>query len=497
MQNIRLPLYFLVALCGTLTLAWFFPFFFDDAFIAFRIGRNLLETGLPYFHPGEAVYTSTSLLYPLWNLIPGLLHPGAEWFRLTPFLNGTLLALASAIALKKAEWGSFHIVPFLAGALISLTLLWDYSILCYGNSGLETALYMVFLAWVVLPGRDGSARTILSGLGPWIRPDGWLALLPPLVMRPLPPFRIWRWTLLLALLSLGLALYWYGGILPQSIPAKANHDTDRMLEIRKGWSYAFFGGRTALFALFVLAWMMQPAARKPLYPLLAWMGAYLTGFSFLASWWPWYLPPLMVGFWFLGIRSVWIVWHTPFRIPGFASRNPVLFAGLAITLFTGGQSLEHGLKNLEKASDAYRIREAACREIGREIDRLVPEKSAVMMEQIGLIGWFSHRRLMDYPGLTQPEMSRFLRDRGKKIPSRMTDPETNEAILCRFRPEFILVSRPEREAMILTRSFPRHYETMAKMAYYPTDPRSDTVWLCRRKTPRIILPLGPAAAGEH
>jgi len=47
-----------------------FPYAFDDAYIHFRVARNFLETGFPYFNAGEMVKVSTS---SGWTLIVTLL----------------------------------------------------------------------------------------------------------------------------------------------------------------------------------------------------------------------------------------------------------------------------------------------------------------------------------------------------------------------------------------------------------------------------------------
>ena len=52
---------------------------YDDAYIHFRVARNLFENGTPYFNPGEMVKVSTS---SGWTIFLSLLYATARLFKI-------------------------------------------------------------------------------------------------------------------------------------------------------------------------------------------------------------------------------------------------------------------------------------------------------------------------------------------------------------------------------------------------------------------------------
>src|SRR5512133_1972289 len=69
---------------------------YEDAFIHFRIARNLAETGQPYFNVGERVMGSSS---PLWTV---LLAAGLKLVGSPGFV--ALLEAASVVAAAVLAW---------------------------------------------------------------------------------------------------------------------------------------------------------------------------------------------------------------------------------------------------------------------------------------------------------------------------------------------------------------------------------------------------------
>ena len=160
-----------LVIMGFILIAVKFPFYFDDAFISFRITENLRSGIGPYLFENQKVYSSTSLIYHFFNLIPAAIH-GKQWIDFIPCWNGLMIGLSFCICLIKSLNGlrpNYRNV-FLV-ILPLLPWLFGYRSFIYGNSGLETGLYMLCLATCLT---SEKLRTF-SSWRIFIRPEGWLA----------------------------------------------------------------------------------------------------------------------------------------------------------------------------------------------------------------------------------------------------------------------------------------------------------------------------------
>jgi hypothetical protein len=127
------------------------------------------------------------------------------------------------------------------------------------------------------------------------------------------------------------------------------------------------------------------------------------------------------------------------------------------------------------------VRLESSREIGKYIQSHIPKESSILLEPIGMVGWFAKdRTFIDYPGLATPEMSRLLRDSGKKVPHRLTDPGTNAGIIHHFKPDWILLWPEEVKACQGIPEFKNEYTCETRLAYFPAEKRMDSVSVFRR-----------------
>nr|HPI12607.1 hypothetical protein [Catalimonadaceae bacterium] len=105
---------------------------------------------------------------------------------------------------------------------------------------------------------------------------------------------------------------------------------------------------------------------------------------------------------------------------------------------------------------------------------------SLMLEPMGLIGFYSEKKeILDYPGLACPQVGSYLKGLQKKIPHRLTDSETNDSVLQKFHPEYLLIWREERQAFSHSEYFQRHYRNMESFPYFLKEPRMDSVFLYR------------------
>ena len=469
--------YFLASLLSAsiISIGWRFDFLFDDAFISFRITENIRQFGKPNLFQHQDVYTSTSLLYPFLNLIPAWIF-GAGWTDKIQLWNGCLMALSMIVCLYRAgqSTGNFQSWHQFLTMLLLFPWFLEFRNLIYGNSGLETTWYMMLLSLCILPGK-------IEWLAPWlifIRPEGWLAGWAVLFDSILKKnFRHCKRIILQLGFSLG---FWaltgwglYGTAIPQSLLAKANHLIDRPNEIAKGFSYLLFSGHSIPLALFLIYCYQFPKSWKSDSLTLIWTGLYLFFFSVLAAWWPWYLPPLFVAFWYLSAKASLTLCQKYLSKENSGLRSALSTAGLAII---GIWQTKAELPKIREASEAYEIRKIASQNLCQFLVQNIPSSKEILLEPLGMNTWFGRDlKLLDYPGLANPKMAGFIKKLPWKVPHRLTDHRTDSAILVKFKPDVLVLWPEEIKACQKITGFEIQYKRIKILPYYPKEKRMDSV----------------------
>lgn len=451
-----------------LTFAWRFPYAYDDAFISFRIAEHFQQTGLPFLNIDQAVYTNTSLAYPVWNGIWfGLIGP--KWTDSVSLINGAFqvlifLRLVQLFYRHSPNAGVWFLSCF---SILPLTL--STTQLATGNSGLETSLYQVVIVFGLLP---FSWKPIgwLAGL---VRPEGFLVGVAHLFSLKYEQ-KPWVWFLIwgvgIFLVWLGLAWFWFETPIPQSILAKASYDISRWDMIRNGYRYLFLQGFGFYTLLIATAWFSIPELRNEFRPLLIWLMLYTLFFSVLASWWPWYVPPLLVPIQYMAGRSVMEWWKKTVANPWSLSTKMALLISFFIVFTT--LETQSAFQRKSRDSAAFQVRVQSSKIIGEWLKLHVKPKETVLVEPLGLIGYFSEPvSLLDYPGLANPEMSRLLHNLPWKIPIQMTDAKTDSAVLSHFHPDWLLLFPYEIPAFQSISFFSSQYQKLDSLPYYPNHER--------------------------
>jgi arabinofuranosyltransferase len=221
------PLLLVLAVLELLRESWPVPAQTDDAYIAYRYARNLVDgLGLVY-NPGEAVEGITNLLWTL-LVAAGLALGGqakAVGYALGVASGAGVLALAHALAapaLPRAQRWAAGLAPWLV--LSSLPFVF------WTSSGMETPLFAFFVSGALAAearARRGLA-TAAAVLATATRPEGVL------VAAAVYGWRVcWRWRAeglrvlrgpavyaLLLLALTGFRLAYYGALVPNTFQAK-------------------------------------------------------------------------------------------------------------------------------------------------------------------------------------------------------------------------------------------------------------------------------------
>jgi len=407
--------------------AGFSGFPLDDAFIHQTYARNLALRGAWSYSAGEVSAGSTS---PLWTLLMAAGHG----LRLA--LPGWPIGMGIALSLLSAwlggVWGERALgVPRLLGAAI---LLGEWHLVWAAVSGMEIPLFVAWLMacwWLLarLEAEAGAGWTAVMGLGlvaaagVWIRPEAILAL-PFLgvgagLARGSQRQRVWWGLTVVGVPLISLLLYFAfnrslgGGIWPNTFYAK---QVEYGVLRGEGWVQRAGGQAAAILAgpLVVLAPFVLVAAYgalkqrrwerlAPLAWSIAHVAAYTARLPVSYQHGRYLIPvvPVALLYGAAGLRLVWI------RMGGgLAGRVVVRGAWLSwgavalVFLMLGGRAYvrDVGLIDEEMVATA------------RWVEAHTPEGAVIAAHDIGALGFYGERRLVDLGGLTNAAALAVLRD---------------------------------------------------------------------------------------
>lgn len=431
---------FSIALAGLLACGAFlvasrrevgFGFPLDDAWIHQTYARNLVQSGEWAFVPGYASAGSTS---PLWTLLlalgVALRVPHLVW----TYALGYALLLGNAIVAAELSRRLITSRP-LIWIITALAVVLEWHLVWAAVSGMET-LALAFLAslvlWRLQDQRPNAALTgLLIGLAVTVRPDG-LSLLPiaVLVLGVWPPGwesggpRRRHAAAQLLWLALGLALIlvpylWFnyrlsGSIWPNTLYAK-QAEYAVLLEqppLVRLWQLAaqpfVVGGQVLLIPGLVWAlrsWIQARDWKRLLIPTwaLAFLGAYVLRLPVTYQHGR-YLMPIIPIVLVLGVGGAAGLLA--------AIRNQV--AARVLRRAWAGSATVLWLAFLALGAQAY------ARDVGfietqlvaaaRWMDEHISPTEQVAAHDIGALGYFAPRPIIDLAGLVSPEVIPLIRD---------------------------------------------------------------------------------------
>lgn len=429
-------LVFLLALAArALPVPWF-DFAFDDAYITFRIARNLAR-GLGFvYNPGQPVLTTTTPLYAI-LMIPGevLGLGGPLWSRMVNAVAAAFVCLAFNRILER------RVSAWLRLLLVSYVILNPFTI-AMALCGMESAVTasLLLLATLLYRQERGLALGCVLGLCAFVRPEGalaagifWFHAL--LYKRRL----LGRITLPLFVAAAGWFLYadsTFGSVIPNSVTAKeayaAISPTPVAQHLRFYWSYLLWS--VPLAPILILAipfgvWRIASRDRS-LLPICCFV--VLTAAGQILSRFPlayWYLdmivPPLLVVM-AMGIEQMLGLipggWHS-----ASTRRWPLPALALILTMNCLGAFF---LGSLPVLRDFRRLD----RQMGEIADWFevndIPGNRVTGLEAIGRLGYDTDLEILDFAGLASPEVIPFIRANNASIPTLLTE----------FRPSYFVAT---------------------------------------------------------
>jgi hypothetical protein len=414
----------LVVLVATRT--WFarlLPFASEDAYITFRYARHLVEGYGLVYNPGERVMGFTSPPWTLWNALGyALTRDPVLWSRASACAADVVTLAGMAWLLER------HASRASAWCFAGFFAAWPY-FSAVAVSGMENGVLvaLIVLAAVLVERRTVVAGPVLAATA-LMRPEGVVAACV-LALRARGRERLAAAGLAAAGFA-ALAAY-YGTMVPQSVHAKASiygtpgpwsgrHWWDWFVPFPLGdWPVTSEGS-----ALFALAVVTAPAA--VLGAAALWRARRATLAAAVAA-----LVAVWLGYATLGVA--YFYWYLAVPLAGFAALAAVGLprlvrhraAYVALALFVAGSwTIVPGLYQARASAEYLGFAGAA-----KYLAAHARPGQKVMLEPIGIVGYFNRLVVVDEVGLVSPPVA----ERRKQGAGWMAD------TIARERPDWLVV----------------------------------------------------------
>ena len=454
-----------VALLLATALMWpLRQYFTDDTFIQLQYARNFASGHGLIFNPGERVYGCTS---PLWAALVGdgmaLGFDGLRVARVLGFL-ATLWSVGLFLQLMRRNLKT----PALCAAA---TVAWAGHawMLRWSLSGIETplAVALVLAGFVAFTeGQQWGARPVRTGalwaLAALTRPEAALLLglwgvfllvdtdsrpgLRRLVFGSLPPLAIYGAWLL-------FARFYFGSALPQTLLAKAAGPAGLDVRLQNLWRQVRIIGATdglmaGLLILTLLVGGTRLWTRRPLTQraqrLLPWVWLVMVPALYVARGVPVRSRDLLP---LLPVLS-WLAWRAVecWSLEGGAKprtvRTVVLGTTLAALVLVQNIAVFRGVVLPQARALSTGLRGSLV-PWGRWLRKNTPQRTEIATSEIGALGYFGKRRVVDLAGLVTPQMAPYLE---REMPA---DAIANFRFAAFARPEYLVDLGPRPDDLRL------------------------------------------------
>jgi hypothetical protein len=419
-QWLWLPIYVTIV-SATIFLA-FSHWAYDDPFITYRYAYNLTH-GLGFvYNPGEKVLSTTTPLFTV--LLAGLSLLWGNLPRLANLISATSLAIGAIFLWNLAHAWKQHLVGW-----VSLLLYPTFSFLLT-TTGSETPLYLMFClgAFAFYARRRYTWTASFAALAILTRPDGILVpailaahflffeYLPDRSQRSIP------WVSLIVFFVLTLPWFifawrYFGSPLPVTLAAKQHQgamaDSQRFVagfialvkEYATNWLYLFEFGLAFIGLIFLVR------RARPFGLLISWVIVYFAAYAALGvSGYYWYYAPLVPGFVVLVGLGVAAIKEGGDRLQSrqIPASEPHLSAGrfssvLTIALIAVLTISQFNLFLQVRKYTDNRVK--IYRSVGNWLRENSDPDATVGSLEIGVIGYYAHRPMIDFAGLLYPKVA--------------------------------------------------------------------------------------------
>ncbi|MGQ9493541.1 MAG: hypothetical protein ACUVR2_07240 [Anaerolineae bacterium] len=473
---------------------------FDDPFITYRYAHNLRSgLGLVY-NPQERVLSTTAPFYAillaggalLTDNIPAL----SNWIGIAALFIGACFIYLLCISCEASWAGLIAAILYITAPLHWLSL------------GFETAFYLALIMgafYFYFENRLDICAALLA-LALLTRGDG---ILPAVVLglhylitkRRIP----WRAFVIYLLLSAPLIIYltwFFESPLPVTLSAKSAqaklgvtgfyaHTTFLEGALILAEAYLLQSKLYIFLALCALVGLGAAIRRtKWLWPMLLWTWLYFIGYVLLGiAPYHWYYAPLIPAF---AICAAWGLVTIATQIGQMFRKSRLVKALTTITLglllllpqFISNAQIYGALRNpgsTSPESKVYKVLPEAkvevYRQVGEWLKAHTPEDAVIGVTEVGVIGYYAERTMVDFLGLLRPDVARALQS------------DNIQWALLYYQPDYIVLTHINP-----IYSYDPRADEWFKAAYMPVQVFADRhfwggpVTVYHRQTPRYEYP---------
>jgi hypothetical protein len=398
----------------------------DDAWIHQTYARNLALEGEWSFIPGQISAGSTS---PLWS---ALLSPGF-WLRLSPHLwtfglGWLLLVGLAAVSTATFQW----LAPQRAHLawLAALLVLFEWHLVWAAGSGMETLLFSVIvlfaLSWLVKGVVSWVGFGALVGLSAWVRPDG-ITLLGPAFFVIVLQKEAWNNKLRDGLnVALGFVLlfapylafnralagaWWPNTFFAKQAEYAVMRQQSILLRFLNQAELPLIGVGIVLLPGFI--YRLWLAVKRKEWGLLAgavWFLGYLSLYA-------WRLPvTYQHGRYVIPAMPVYLLWSFAGVLEWIDLRASQLMrrvVGRAWALMVAMVLLGFWFLGARSYAMDVGFIETQMVDTALWVSQNTPANSLIAVHDIGAMGYYGNRNLVDLAGLVSPEVIPFIRDEAR------------------------------------------------------------------------------------
>lgn len=384
---------------------------YDDLYITYRYATNIAQGVGFVYNPGEHVLSTTTPLYAL--VLAFFRITGADLPTVSLWIGAVSLA-SGGLALWHLgqRWGS----P--VAAWVGL-LVYPFFPLLVTTLGSEQPFTLALVLWgvVAYAGRRYPAAAVLLALAVLSRADSGVMVLILAVHflflriqrreRSLPWGSIALGGVILLLWGI-FAWRYFGSPLPATLAAKQAQGLMTISQsywIGFGLQAKYYGGnpRYWLFLASAGVGLLMLARRRQWLPIVLWSGAHLAAYSLLGvTRYFWYYAQLVPGLVVLAALGVEGAVTGARRWTG---RTPATIIAVVLILALTGVEMV-SVQTIGQHPDA---RLGIYRDVGEWLAANTPADASVGTLEVGIIGYYAQRPMIDFAGLLQPDLVQVFR----------------------------------------------------------------------------------------
>jgi hypothetical protein len=442
-DNSRVFAILICLLLFLLLIVLFADWSYDDPYITYRYASNLIEGKGFVYNPNARTLSTTTPFFALLLAIIGKLEL-ISITRAAIIIGCLSIVLAGYVFLEISKQQN---TPLIGWA--SFLLLTSFALPVTTVSS-ETPLYifMALLTFLFYFQQKWLFTAILAALLAFVRPDGILLPFVLIIDWTFQKKRAWHTIyireylfpiltfILINLLGWGAIWLYFGSPFPVTLFAKQQQGTMQIsqqflagfLRLVQGYSklpYMMLEGVLAVIGLIYLI-----ARKKRIFLIVVWVFAYFIAYSILrVSRYFWYYAPLVPGFVVLVSAGFQFLWESGSRL---SNAWKTITGGVIVCFFLF--SLVNQLYGLYNTAQNTDKRIPIYRQLGLWLRQNTPSDAKVGALEVGVIGYYSKRYMVDFAGLIQPDVA-------AQMTTTSTYEDTARYAIGKYRPDYIVLHK--------------------------------------------------------